>query len=77
MSSSSLPAGGNEFRRLQVQGVAIGTQNGSVLLGSDVLFDRQLLAGRTIGLVSNPASIDSSFRHVTERAERAKALALS
>ncbi len=41
----------------------------SVVLGSDVLVDRQLLAGRTIGLVSNPASIDASFRHVTERAE--------
>jgi len=40
-----------------------------ILLGSDVLFDRQLLRGRTIGLVSNPASIDASFRHVTERAE--------
>jgi uncharacterized protein YbbC (DUF1343 family) len=43
----------------------------SLQLGSDVLFDRQLLAGRTVGLVCNPASIDASFRHVTERAERA------
>jgi uncharacterized protein YbbC (DUF1343 family) len=42
----------------------------SVVLGSDVLFDRHLLAGRTIGLVCNPASLDASFRHVTERAER-------
>jgi hypothetical protein len=32
-SSSSLPAGASEFRRLQVQGVVIGTQNGNVLLG--------------------------------------------
>jgi uncharacterized protein YbbC (DUF1343 family) len=38
-------------------------------LGSDVLFDKQLLKGRTIGLVANPASIDASFRHVSERAE--------
>jgi uncharacterized protein YbbC (DUF1343 family) len=41
----------------------------SVTLGSDVLFDKQLLKGRTIGLVANPASIDASFRHVSERAE--------
>ena len=41
------------------------------LLGSDVLFDRQLLRGRTIGLVCNPASIDAQFRHVTTRAEAA------
>lgn len=40
-------------------------------LGSDVLFDRQLLAGRTIGLVSNPASVDARFRHVADRAEAA------
>ncbi|HXT72160.1 MAG TPA: DUF1343 domain-containing protein [Vicinamibacterales bacterium] len=39
-----------------------------VVLGSDVLFDRQLLAGRTIGLVCNPASIDGQFRHVVDRA---------
>jgi uncharacterized protein YbbC (DUF1343 family) len=39
------------------------------VLGSDVLFDRQLLRGRTIGLVCNPASIDGQFRHVIDRAE--------
>jgi uncharacterized protein YbbC (DUF1343 family) len=39
-------------------------------LGSDVLFDRRLLAGRTIGLVCNPASIDGQFRHVIDRAEQ-------
>jgi uncharacterized protein YbbC (DUF1343 family) len=39
-----------------------------VVLGSDVLFDRQLLQGRTIGLVCNPASIDGAFRHVVDRA---------
>src|SRR5262245_36204032 len=43
----------------------------SLSLGSDVLFDKQLLKGRTIGLVANPASIDASFRHVSERAEAA------
>jgi uncharacterized protein YbbC (DUF1343 family) len=41
------------------------------LLGSDVLFDRQLLRGRTIGLICNPASIDATFRHVIDRAEAA------
>src|SRR5262245_59719182 len=41
----------------------------SLSLGSDVLFDKQLLKGRTIGLVANPASIDAQFRHVSERAE--------
>lgn len=41
----------------------------SFTLGSDVLFDRRLLAGRTIGIVCNPASIDARFRHVVERAE--------
>ncbi len=45
--------------------------NAPVTLGSDVLFDKELLAGRTIGLVSNPASIDATFRHVSERAEQA------
>ena len=38
-----------------------------VLLGSDVLVDRQLVRGRTIGLVSNPASIDGQFRHIADR----------
>jgi uncharacterized protein YbbC (DUF1343 family) len=40
-------------------------------LGSDVLFDRQLLKGRTIGIVCNPASIDARFEHVIQRAEAA------
>ena len=40
----------------------------AVLLGSDVLFDRQLLTGRTIGLVCNPSSLDGQFRHVVDRA---------
>src|SRR5689334_15552965 len=39
-----------------------------VSLGSDVLFDRQLLRGRTIGLVCNPASVDASLTHVADRA---------
>jgi uncharacterized protein YbbC (DUF1343 family) len=42
-----------------------------VTLGSDVLFDRSLLGGRTIGLVCNPASVDANFCHVIERAKRA------
>ncbi len=43
----------------------------SFALGSDVLFDRRLLNGRTIGLVCNPASIDRAFRHVVDRADAA------
>lgn len=38
-------------------------------LGSDVLFERQLLRGRTVGIVCNPASIDAEFHHVLQRAE--------
>jgi uncharacterized protein YbbC (DUF1343 family) len=41
----------------------------SVSLGSDILFDRQQLRGRTVGLVCNPASVDARLRHVTERAD--------
>ena len=40
-----------------------------MLLGSDVLFNRHLLRGRTIGLVCNPASINARFDHVIARAE--------
>jgi uncharacterized protein YbbC (DUF1343 family) len=36
-------------------------------LGSDVLVDRRLLAGRSVGLVCNPASIDARFVHVIDR----------
>ena len=43
----------------------------TVALGSDVLFDKGLLRGRSIGLVANPASIDRTFRHVADRAEAA------
>jgi uncharacterized protein YbbC (DUF1343 family) len=45
-----------------------GTRN-PVVLGSSVLFERELLRGRTVGLVCNPASIDTAFRHVTDAAE--------
>ena len=38
-----------------------------VVLGSDILADRALLRGRTIGIVCNPASIDAQFRHVIDR----------
>jgi uncharacterized protein YbbC (DUF1343 family) len=41
-----------------------------MLLGSDVLFDRDLIRGRTIGIVCNPASVNSRWEHVTTRAER-------
>jgi uncharacterized protein YbbC (DUF1343 family) len=43
----------------------------AVLLGSDALFDSGRLRGRTIGLVANPASVDGTLHHVTERAEAA------
>ena len=43
----------------------------TVRLGSDVLFDRGLIKGRTVGLVSNPASIDAQFVHVVDRAAAA------
>jgi uncharacterized protein YbbC (DUF1343 family) len=43
----------------------------SVLLGSDILFDRQTLRGRTVGLVCNPASVDAQWRHLVQRAEAA------
>jgi uncharacterized protein YbbC (DUF1343 family) len=42
----------------------------SFVLGSDVLFDRQLLKGRTIGLVVNPSSLNATFEHAIDRAER-------
>ncbi len=42
-----------------------------MLLGSDVLFERQLLRGRTIGLVCNPASVDANLQHVLRRADAA------
>jgi uncharacterized protein YbbC (DUF1343 family) len=41
----------------------------SVTLGSDILFDKQLLRGRRIGLVCNPASINQRFEDVIARAE--------
>jgi uncharacterized protein YbbC (DUF1343 family) len=43
----------------------------ALLLGSDVLFERDLLRGRTVGIVCNPASIDAAFRHVVDAAETA------
>jgi uncharacterized protein YbbC (DUF1343 family) len=38
-------------------------------LGTDVLFERDLLRGRTIGLVSNPASVNAALDHTADRAE--------
>jgi uncharacterized protein YbbC (DUF1343 family) len=43
----------------------------TVAPGSTILFDRQLLRGRTIGLVCNPASVDAELVHVVDGAERA------
>jgi len=40
-----------------------------VKLGTDVLFDRDLLRGRTIGLVSNPASVNAALTHVVDAAD--------
>ncbi|MCC7010089.1 MAG: DUF1343 domain-containing protein [Acidobacteria bacterium] len=43
----------------------------SVTLGSDVLFQQQLLKGRTVGLVCNPASVSANLAHAIDRAEDA------
>ena len=43
----------------------------TVVPGSTVLFDRQLLAGRTVGLVCNPASVDADLGHIVDRADAA------
>lgn len=40
-------------------------------LGTDVLFERQLLTGRTVGVVCNPASVDARYTHVLTRAAAA------
>ena len=42
-----------------------------ITLGTDILFQKDLVKGKRIGLVCNPASIDASFRHVTDRATAA------
>jgi uncharacterized protein YbbC (DUF1343 family) len=38
-----------------------------VVLGSERLLDSGGLAGRRVGIVCNPASIDSGFRHIADR----------
>jgi uncharacterized protein YbbC (DUF1343 family) len=38
-----------------------------VVLGSERLLDSDRLAGRRVGIVCNPASIDGAFRHVADR----------
>ena len=43
----------------------------SVVPGTEVLFERQLLRGRTAGLVCNPASVNRDLVHVVDRAEAA------
>ncbi|MEX2270588.1 MAG: DUF1343 domain-containing protein [Vicinamibacterales bacterium] len=42
-----------------------------IAIGTDILFDTDLITGRRVGLVCNPASIDTSFRHVIDRATAA------
>ena len=39
------------------------------VLGSDVLVDRDLLKGRTVGVVCNPASVNAALVHVLDRLE--------
>ena len=39
-----------------------------IALGSDILFQKDLVKGRRIGLVCNPASINARFRHVVDAA---------
>jgi uncharacterized protein YbbC (DUF1343 family) len=41
----------------------------TVVPGTEVLFERQLLRGRTVGLVCNPASVNRDLVHVVDRAE--------
>src|SRR5688572_3291217 len=43
----------------------------AIALGTDILFQKELVKGRRIGLVCNPASIDARFRHVTDAAAEA------
>ncbi len=49
----------------------------TVALGSDRLFASGKLAGRRIGLVANPASVDAAFRHVVDRAAAAPGVTLA
>src|SRR5690606_38227234 len=42
------------------------------ILGSDVLFDRQLLRGRTLGFACNPASGNARFEYILDRAEASR-----
>ncbi len=41
------------------------------VLGSDVLFDRDLVRGRTVGIVCNPSSVSTGYQHVLDRASAA------
>src|SRR4051812_47554985 len=44
-----------------------GPRHAPIALGSDRLLDSELLSGRRVGIVCNPASIDGRFRHVADR----------
>jgi uncharacterized protein YbbC (DUF1343 family) len=50
---------------------------GAVRLGSDVLLDTRRLRGLQVGVVCNPASIDSRFRHVIDRLAGADGVTLA
>ena len=43
----------------------------STQLGSDVLFDRELVRGRIVGIVCNPSSVSMGYEHVLDRAAAA------
>ena len=48
---------------------SVNVERRAARLGIDTLLeqDRGLIAGRRIGVVSNPASVDAAFRHTTDR----------
>ena len=49
--------------------VSTSTASTAIALGIDRLLeaDRRLIAGRRVGVVCNPASVDSAFRHTADR----------
>jgi uncharacterized protein YbbC (DUF1343 family) len=48
-----------------------------VTLGSDALFESDVLRGRRFGVVANPASVDGSFGHVVDGAAAAPGATLA
>ena len=51
---------------------SLHVERGSARPGIEILLerDRGLIAGRRVGLVSNPASVDASYRHTADRLAR-------